>query len=261
MHLEATNSDNPFRRHPVARYRWAYDRIDACTGPHLDFGSERGEFLRAISASRRAAGFDAVGADCSAEYLAENDASSLLVRTASRPQLPFADGAFDSVSALDVLEHTPDDGETLRELARVLVADGTLVLTVPQQHVLSILDPDNAKFRFPRLHRWVYTKRFGVERYHQRFEDTSDDMLGDLHIDRGEHTNYRFDDLASELHAAGFEVVERSGANFLWRFFDIPRLLLPAAWSRVFDPLIRLDGELFTRANLFVVARKREMAT
>jgi SAM-dependent methyltransferase len=46
--------------------------------------------------------------------------------------LPFADGAFDLAVALDVLEHLRDDGPAWRELARVVVPGGRLVVTVPQ---------------------------------------------------------------------------------------------------------------------------------
>lgn len=53
------------------------------------------------------------------------------VRLAPVEELPFASGTFDLVTCLDVLEHTPDDRRTLRELLRVTRAGGHLVLTVP----------------------------------------------------------------------------------------------------------------------------------
>jgi SAM-dependent methyltransferase len=46
--------------------------------------------------------------------------------------LPFDDGCFDLAVALDVLEHVEDDRGALRELARVLVPGGRLLVTVPQ---------------------------------------------------------------------------------------------------------------------------------
>ena len=49
--------------------------------------------------------------------------------------LPFPDGHFDLVCALDILEHVVDDVGALAELARVASADAVLLLSVP-------LDPD-----------------------------------------------------------------------------------------------------------------------
>jgi len=45
--------------------------------------------------------------------------------------LPFADGAFDLVCALDVIEHVDDDHLGLAELSRVTKEGGTLVISAP----------------------------------------------------------------------------------------------------------------------------------
>jgi SAM-dependent methyltransferase len=45
--------------------------------------------------------------------------------------LPFAPGAFDIVTALDILEHTDDDLHCLREIRRVCARRGLLLITVP----------------------------------------------------------------------------------------------------------------------------------
>ena len=49
--------------------------------------------------------------------------------------LPFSDGAFDSVYALDVLEHVDDEEQFARELLRVLKPGGRLLLSTPQSDV------------------------------------------------------------------------------------------------------------------------------
>jgi SAM-dependent methyltransferase len=45
--------------------------------------------------------------------------------------LPFADGAFDLVCALDVIEHVDDDNAALWELSRVTKRGGTLMISAP----------------------------------------------------------------------------------------------------------------------------------
>ena len=53
------------------------------------------------------------------------------VREAPVEQIPHDDGSFDLVTCLDVIEHTPDDVRSLRELRRVTRPGGALLVTVP----------------------------------------------------------------------------------------------------------------------------------
>lgn len=46
-------------------------------------------------------------------------------------RLPYPDGSFDRIIASEVMEHIPDDGTALAELARVLRPGGTMAVTVP----------------------------------------------------------------------------------------------------------------------------------
>ncbi len=45
--------------------------------------------------------------------------------------LPIRDNALDAITALDILEHIPDDGKALDEFRRVLKPGGAAILTVP----------------------------------------------------------------------------------------------------------------------------------
>ena len=49
----------------------------------------------------------------------------------SATALPFAEGTFSGVVALDVLEHIPDDKAAVAEIVRVLAPGGMLYVTVP----------------------------------------------------------------------------------------------------------------------------------
>jgi SAM-dependent methyltransferase len=50
---------------------------------------------------------------------------------ASLSALPFADGAFGLIGAMDIVEHVADDAATLAELSRVAAVGAVLLLSVP----------------------------------------------------------------------------------------------------------------------------------
>jgi len=50
---------------------------------------------------------------------------------ASAPDLPFASGTFDVVTAFDIIEHVDDDAGFVADLTRVLVPGGALAIHVP----------------------------------------------------------------------------------------------------------------------------------
>ena len=53
------------------------------------------------------------------------------VRLAPAESMPFPDGSFDLIAALDVIEHCADDVAVLREIHRVAAPDALLVITTP----------------------------------------------------------------------------------------------------------------------------------
>ena len=75
---------------------------------------------------------DAQGVDVSAEALTFCRARGLdQVRQGEAEQLPYEDSKFDLVTALDVVEHLDDDLSGLKEMRRVLHADGRALIFVP----------------------------------------------------------------------------------------------------------------------------------
>jgi SAM-dependent methyltransferase len=70
------------------------------------------------------------------------------VRIGRLEELPWEESYFDLITCLDVIEHTPDDRATLRELRRVCRPGGFLLVTVPAyQGLWSTHDVANHHYR------------------------------------------------------------------------------------------------------------------
>jgi len=268
----AVNGVNPFGQHVLQRYKWAWDQLHGVPGPHLDVGCGPGRFLQAFvpSALRFSVGVEVNPSDLA---LAVRDdgvgpvpiprPAPRFVRIGTAGGLPFGSSTFASVSLLDVLEHTADPASLLNEAARVVTPGGLVVITVPAKHVFTFLDPDNLKFRLPRLHRWAWRRRHGQDAYQSRFVDRGNaGLFGDMSPGALEHTNYEPAQLAMLLGNAGLLVHRMQGSGIWFRWVQIPSLLLSGGPARWFEGALVSDGQrvgppgtgLSRRANLFVVA-------
>jgi len=69
--------------------------------------------------------------DISAPAVAKLQARGAQVALAEATALPFAQGAFDLVCALDIIEHVDDDNGVVAELSRVTRAGGALLISAP----------------------------------------------------------------------------------------------------------------------------------
>ena len=114
----------------------------------LDAGCGEGEALARLGdqAPERTA---AVDLDRDAVALTQNRLPGVDVSRHSIEALPFEDDSFDLVLCLEVLEHVPEPGAALAELARV--CSGRIVLSVP----------DEPWFRLGSLARGKYLRGLG----------------------------------------------------------------------------------------------------
>src|SRR6185437_8542395 len=55
--------------------------------------------------------------------------------------IPLKDNSLSQVIILDVLEHIKEDGKAVKEISRVLKKSGSLVVCVPNDTLLSFLNP------------------------------------------------------------------------------------------------------------------------
>jgi 2-polyprenyl-3-methyl-5-hydroxy-6-metoxy-1,4-benzoquinol methylase len=79
---------------------------------------------------RRVVGIDLEDPKLAAEW-EKRQAPNLQYRTMKAENLPFADGEFDLVTAIEVLEHVPDPRRTVAEMARC--ARRHLLVSVPRE--------------------------------------------------------------------------------------------------------------------------------
>lgn len=101
----------------------------------LDIGGNDGFISSAAAAGRP--GLFPVLVDTDMAGLRAARARGRRAVCASALSLPAADGSFDAVLCLDMIEHVKDEGPIMREIARVLKVGGTAVLTTPAGHGVS----------------------------------------------------------------------------------------------------------------------------
>ena len=112
---------------------------------------------------------DAEGVDISEDALAFCRERGLdKVSLGAGEKLPYEDGTFDLVTALDVVEHMDDDLAGLREMRRVLRPGGRVLLFVPTFMFLwglqDAVSNHRRRYRLPELRRVLEQAGFEIER-------------------------------------------------------------------------------------------------
>ena len=128
-------ASNPIVRHLLARFLRRVDEAAASLAPAsvLDVGCGEGvvtERLARLLAPAPILGVDADEAHLSKQWRARSGAN-LSFATGSAYELPYADGNFDLVCAVEVLEHLERPRDALAEMSRV--AGSALLLSVPNE--------------------------------------------------------------------------------------------------------------------------------
>ncbi|MEA2273297.1 MAG: hypothetical protein QOI98_2005 [Solirubrobacteraceae bacterium] len=128
-------STNPVVRRLMSRFEATLEELFARADPQslLDVGCGEGVLTHSWAqrlGDRRVVGIDLEDPKLAAEWELR-DAPNLEYRTMRAENLPFSDGEFDVVTAIEVLEHVPDPEHTVAEMARC--ASGHLLVSVPRE--------------------------------------------------------------------------------------------------------------------------------
>lgn len=163
-------SINPFKRDPRFRLELAYDLIPLNTTSMLDYGCSDGKLLIALEKKipkSKLYGFDV---DTSkTRYIKKKLPKIKIVTSSSGNKLKLKNSSQGAVTLLDVLEHVPDERSVLDDIYRMLKPGGTLILSVPHKGLTEIFDAGNVKFRFPKLHKFLYERIFRKKNYKKRY--------------------------------------------------------------------------------------------
>ena len=261
MHTRLT-PDNP---HGYNRYGFAWQNVPAggskpAFGRHLDFGCSDGAFLATLKSKGIAR---LVGVDISREAVrkaGERFPDMQIIHISKPVPLPFKDGEFTSITILDVIEHVDKQLALLGELNRVLKDDGTLVVTVPGQHLFSFLDMGNLKFRFPQLHRWYYCRKHSEAEYEYRYVSNPDGLIGDISAQKRWHEHFSRAKLEKLLNSCGCTVLEFDGTGLISRVIKNIGCLFGRfkPLQCLMEKIGTMDAKFFESANLFCVARKKQ---
>ena len=134
----------------------------------LDMGCSRGFYLRKIEEYTESV----IGVDISESSL--KDAVSPRVRYGDVTRLDFEADSFDKVYSLHTIEHIPDPGQFLSEMARVLRPGGKAVIVYPWEPFrgLQAMLAALRQYKNPFMSRRIHLHRFNPEKMQQLVEGT-----------------------------------------------------------------------------------------
>jgi len=135
-------SSNPLVRRLVGAFQRSLEELLDGAEPAslLDVGCGEGALVQRFAqrlGSRRVVGVDLREDSLQAGW-SRHEAPNLEYRTLDGAELPFADGEFDLVSAIELLEHVPDPNLTLREMSRC--AQRHVLVSVPREPLWRVLN-------------------------------------------------------------------------------------------------------------------------
>lgn len=151
-------------------------------------------------------------------------------------RLPFADGSFDTVLSVQVLEHTPEPSELIREMARVLKRDGILILLAPFSFRLH--EQPHDYFRYSPHGLRVLCEKAGLRIVEWRPRGSLWSLIGHK---LNSYLAFRVANIgrfAQSIGKLGFEAPVRTAPRYWTIPLVAPLMLANAIGARVLDKLL-----------------------
>lgn len=197
-----------------------------------------------------------------AEYVGiEHEASFMLTSASTQSRkpdlyydgkrLPFEDASFDSLLCNQVLEHTPEPGSLMAEMARVLKPGGVLLLSAPFSFRLHEEPHDYFRYTPHGLRYLAETAGLTVESIQRQ-----GGLFGLVAHKLNSYLSFRVlrvGALGVAVGKLGHEAVPQQGLRWWLLPFVAPMVLLLALVSKLFD---RLFSDPTETLSFFLVARK-----
>lgn len=121
------------------RFREVGKLVEPTGGVILDIGCADGVFTEVIlrtSNAKKVIGIDVLGKSINWARVHWRKEKRLEFKVADAQSLPFEDGTFDAIFALEVLEHVYRPKKALKEIKRVLKKGGYAIFLVPTDSLL-----------------------------------------------------------------------------------------------------------------------------
>jgi SAM-dependent methyltransferase len=161
----------------------------------LDFGCGNGHFTKQLIGRAK----EVCACDVDKAHIINNKKESAKIKyelISIGKKTSYKDRYFDCITLMGVLEHVPDEDETLQEVNRILASRGVVFIYVHNKGLLRFLDAANLKYRFPRFHRLMYLLFYGRKAYEKEFvEKKKYGLVGDTTATRQWHTHYSIGEL------------------------------------------------------------------
>lgn len=170
----------------------------------MDCGCGSGAYLSALLDM----GYDVLGIEYDISkverFRSLHPENAFKVSEGNLENIPFPDSSFDAILLNEVIEHVPDDTLALREISRVLISGGKLIIFAPNRY-------------YPFETHGVYLKKGGKYLTHYMpFVPWIPLMLG-KRIFRYWARNYWPRDLIRIVKASGFVILK---TGFVWQTFE-----------------------------------------